>query len=105
MTLKSQHETAEGGDGIDDEVGRCGLSHEQATGGVVGGVAHVDKNAVESGDVAKERHLTAPRACPRMVLVVGESGRSNVKTQTVSAFGDGGLARDFGSSFGARARF
>ena len=105
MTLKSQHETAEGGDGIDDEVGRCGLSHEEATGGVVGGVAHVDKNAVESRDVAEKRHLTAPRACPRVVLVVGESGRSNVKTQTVSAFGDGGFARDFGGSFGARARF
>ena len=105
MTLKSQHETAEGGDGIDDEVGRCSLSYEQATGGVVGGVAHVDKNAVESGDVAKERHLTAPRACPRMMLIVGESGRSNVKTQTVSAFGDGGLAQDFGGSFGACARF
>ena len=105
MTLKSQHETAEGGDGIDDEVGRCGLSHEEATGGVVGGVAHVDKNAVESGDVAEKRHLTAPRACPRVVLIVGESGRSDVEAQTVSAFGDGGFARDFGGSFGARARF
>ena len=105
MTLETQHETAEGGDGIDDEVGCRGLSHEDTSGGVVGGVAHVDKNAVESRDVAKERHLTAPRACPRMVLIVGESGRSNVKTQTVSAFGDGGLARDFGGSFGACARF
>ena len=105
MTLKSQHETAEGGDGIDDEVGRCGLSHEEATGGVVGGVAHVDKNSVESGDVAEKRHLTAPRACPRVVLIVGESGRSDVEAQTVSAFGDGGFARDFGGSFGARARF
>ena len=105
MTLETQHETAEGGDGIDDEVGCRGLSHEDTSGSVVGGVANVDEDSIKSWYVAEKRHLAAPRSCPRVVLVVGESGRSNVKTQTVSAFGDGGFARDFGGSFGARARF
>lgn len=78
MTLKTQHETAEGGDGIDDEVRRCGLSHEEASSSVVGSVAHVDEYAIESRHIADKRHLSAPWPCPRVVLVVGESWRCDV---------------------------
>ena len=105
MTLETQHETAEGGDGVDDEVGCRGLSHEDTSGGVVGGVAHVDEDSVKSWQVAEERHFAAPRACPRVVLVVGKTGRSDVKTQAIFAFGNGGFSWDFGSPFGARAGF
>ena len=105
MTLETQHETAEGGDGIDDEVGCRGLSHEDTSGSVVGSVANVDEDSIKSWYVAEKRHLAAPRSCPRVVLVVGESGRSDVETQAIFAFGNGGFAWDFGSPFRARAGF
>lgn len=105
MTLETQHETAEGGDGVDDEVGCRGLSYEDTSGGVVGSVAHVDEDSVKPRYVAEERHLAAPRSCPRVVLVVGKTGRSDVETQAVFAFGNGGFSWDFGSPFRARAGF
>jgi len=104
VTPETHHEPAKGGHRIEDALGCFGLSHEEATCGVKGRVAHMDEDSTKSWHIAKKREFSTPWTCPRITAEIGESWRNKVKPQAGSPFGYGRLAWNLRSTRRARAR-
>ena len=105
VTPETHHESAKGGHRIEDALGCFGLSHEEATCGVKGRVAHMDENPAKSWHIAKKREFSTPWTCPRITAEIGETWRNKVKPQAISPFGYGRLAWNLRSSRRSCARF
>lgn len=72
MARETLHQSSEGYHRVENEIGRLGLAHKDATLRVVGRVAHVDENCLKTRYVAKVGHLSTPNSCPRIAFETGK---------------------------------